>query len=140
LLAFFDGVSFVIDYMGNLTKTIEEYTQRVSEVNTWGFRSLDAAVDHHRVGIHEGVGSDTICLMVCNVVSNFVSRKLFVSIVFLSDIIWKLGLVEEGFAVLTVPLEHVSKSMFACQSIAKHIVTIDLKTGINWILGVRNRA
>jgi len=54
------------------------------------------------------------------------------------DIIRILRLVEVGFAIVSVPLKHVSKGVLAGETIANDVVSIDLESSVDWVLFIGN--
>ena len=99
---------------------------------------MNAALNDNLIVSEEGVDSCSPSLVALNIVSDFVGCKAFVSIVFLSHIVWVFGLEEVGLTILTIPLEHVAEGVLDSDTIASDVVSVDLESGNTWVVGVFN--
>lgn len=126
--------------MSNLTVAVQENAKRVSEINTASLGCLDTVINNNVVISEERVNSDAVGLVGSHVIGNLVRYKSLISVVFLSDVIGKFGLVEVRFSVVTVPDKHVSKSMLNSESITSYVVSVDLKASIAGVPAVVHQA
>ena len=138
LLASLDKVSHIVDHVVDLSHSIQEHCQGVGEFNISVLRGLDSTLNDNSVVSEERVDACSPRLVVLDIVSNLVGSISLVALVLLGDIVWILRLEEVGFTVLTIPLKHVTEGVFNSKTIASDVVTIDLETGIAWVLRVHD--
>lgn len=82
------------------------------------------------------VHSCTVAGVALDITSDVVRVVSLVGVVVLVNIVWELRLVEINFTVLTVPQNHVTKSVLNKETVGLHVVAVDLKAGSNIVAGV----
>ena len=134
LISSFDHTPSLIDYMVDLSLTIEEHCERVNEGDVLVRRSLNTALDDNIVVSEEGVDSCSPSLMALNIVSDLVGSKAFIAVVLLSHIVWVLSLEEVGLTILAIPLEHVAEGVLECDTVSGDVVSVYLESSVTWVV------
>lgn len=138
MLSSFDEVSNIVDDVIDLSHSVKENCEGICELNASILWSLNSILDNNWEVSEERVNASTPSFMVLDIVSHLVGSKSFVTIVRLSNIIRVLRLVKVGLSILTIPFEHVAESVLDGETIASDVVSINLETGVNWVLRVNN--
>ena len=120
------------------SEAVEESVERVRELDSWSRGSFDCAWHPDRIVSEESVDSNAVSFEISDVVSDLEASIALVSIVLLSDIVWKLTLVEVNFSIVAVPLNEITKAVLREQTISLDIVRVDLKALSNVVFTVVN--
>ncbi len=116
--------------MVDVAFAIQEHSQRICESHASSLRGFDTVFNCDSVVSEERVSTNAVSLMRSDVVANFVCNVALVTVVGLSYIVRVLRLIEITLSTVAVPNKHISESVLTRKTIASHVVTVHLETGI----------
>ena len=126
--------------MFNTSVTSKFNGQSISHNNSWFVWVLRTTVDPYFMISKERVSSNTPRLEICYMICNVKWCISFITIIFLSYIIWVFRLIKEYFSMITTPIKKISKCMFTCKSVTSNIITINDKTCVDKVLAIFNNS